>query len=327
MKRWIIAVAGLTLSQALSLPANSAEQWQAYTYWGSPTTISAVGFRKLTDDIQAASNGALTVKFNLGGSLSIAGSNISEAVGDDVVQIADDAFFQGTLPGAGLLSLPFLIHNIDEMQKAVAIVRPYAEKKYKEHGVTLLGNYVYSPQVLFSRGSVTSLADIDGKKYRVTSPEQSAFVKAFGGIPVNLTSAAVPAALERGLVDGILTSPSGGAMAWKEMLKSSYRLGVNYPVSWIIVNTKRFDALKPEIQNRIKELVSAEMPKLTQELQGSDTSLNAEFSKGGMRITDEKEADRRAAQAKMTGMWHAWAKERGPEVVELLKQVRSALNR
>jgi TRAP-type C4-dicarboxylate transport system substrate-binding protein len=304
-----------------------AEQWQAYTYWGSPTVVAAVGFKKLTEDIQTLSDGALTIKFNLGGSLSIAASNINSAVSDDIVQIADDAYYQGAIPSGGLLQLPFLIRDIAEVNKVVGILRPTIERDYAKRGVTVLGYYAYPPQVFWSRGAVTSLAQISGKKYRVSSPEQGDFIKAFGGLPVTLGSADVPAALERGVVDGVLTASAGGVLAWKELLKSSYHIGVNFPVAWIIANTDRFKALSPDLQAKIHETVQQDLDKLTVDLQSDDASITQRLSGEGVTITPASEADEAAAREKMTSAWESWAKARGPESVDLLKQVRAALGR
>ena len=64
----------------------------------------------------------------------------------------------------------------------------------------------------------------------------------------------LPAALERGIVDGILTASAGGILAWKELLKSSYTMGVNHPVGFIIVNTERFKKLSPDLQTKVRAL-------------------------------------------------------------------------
>ena len=220
--RWTLrtvlcATAALAAFSSASVPTRAADNWQAYTYWGTPTVVASRGFRKLTEDIEQLSAGELKIKFNLGGTLSINAININAAVSDDIVQIADDAFFHGSIPIAGLSALPFLVHGVDDMTKLMAIVRPLAERDYAKKGVTMLGYFAYPPQVFWFRGDLTSLSDIKGRKIRVTSAEQGEVIKNFGGTPVQLGSADVPAALERGIVDGILTASAGGIAAWKEV--------------------------------------------------------------------------------------------------------------
>src|SRR4051812_18418026 len=185
----LFAAAALTSFSSVSVPASAADNWQAYTYWGTPTVVASRNFRKLTEDIEQLSAGELKIKFNLGGTLSINAININAAVSDDIVQIADDAFFHGSLPIGGLSALPFLVHGVDEMATLMTIVRPLVERDYAKKGVTMLGYFAYPPQVFWFRNDLTSLADVKGRKIRVTSAEQGEVIKSFGGTPVQLGSA------------------------------------------------------------------------------------------------------------------------------------------
>jgi TRAP-type C4-dicarboxylate transport system substrate-binding protein len=319
-----IASAGLA---ALPAPAFAVDNWQAYTYWGTPNVIASRNFRKLTEEIEQISNGALKMKFNLGGTLSINAININSAVADDIVQIATDAYYHGSVPIAGISALPFLVRGVDDMNKVMTIVRPLAERDFAKKGVTVLGWYAYPPQVFWFRGNVSSLADVKNRKIRVTSAEQGEVIKSFGGTPVQLGSADVPAALERGIVDGILTASAGGINAWKELLKSSYGMGVNYPVSYIIANTERFKKLSPDLQTKIKDLVNKTMTEQTLELQREDVELRKKFGSEGITMHDVKADEMAQAEATMKPFWDTWAKSRGPEAVSTLAEVRKALGR
>jgi TRAP-type C4-dicarboxylate transport system substrate-binding protein len=323
----LLAAAALTALSAPVVPARAADNWQAYTYWGTPTVVASRNFRKLTEDIEQLSAGELKIKFNLGGTLSINAININAAVSDDIVQIADDAFFHGSIPIAGLSALPFLIHGSDEMTKLMAIVRPLAERDYAKKGVTVLSYFTYPAQVFWFRGDVKSLADIKERKVRVSSGEQGEAVKSFGGTPVTLGSADVPAALERGTVDGILTASAGGILAWKELLKSSYTMGVNHPVGFIIVNTERFKKLPADMQTKIRDLAGRAMADQTAELQREDIELRKKFAAEGITMHEVKPEEMAQAEAAMKPFWESWAKARGPEAVETLAAVRKALGR
>ena len=323
----LFAAVTLAAFDLSSVPARAADNWQAYTYWGTPTVVASRNFRKLTEEIEQTSGGELKVKFNLGGTLSINAININAAVSDDIVQIADDAYYHGTIPIAGISALPFLVTSIDDMNKLMTIVRPLAERDYAKKGVTVLGWFSYPPQVFWFRGNVTSLAEVKGRKVRVTSAEQGEVIKSFGGTPVQLGSADVPAALERGIVDGILTASAGGILAWKELLKSSYTMGVNYPVGFIIANTERFKKLSPALQTRMRDLVTKTMNDQTAELQREDVELRKKFGAEGITMHEVKAEEMTQAEATMKPYWETWAKARGPEAVSTLAEVRKALGR
>ena len=325
-----LKAATLTAILGASIQAGSAlavENWQAYTFWGTPTVVGSKGFRKLVDNIEQASAGELKIKFNLGGTLGINATNINSAVNDDIVQIADDAFYQGSVPVATLALLPMLVRNVDEMGKVMEVVWPLAERDYAKKGVTALGYYVYPPQVFWFRGNVASLADIKGRKVRITSAEQGAMVRGFGGTPVQLTSAEVPSALERGVVDGILTASSGGVLAWKEMLKSSYGMGINYHVSYIVANSARLQKLPPALQARVRELARRDLADMTAELQREDGELRKRFSAEGITMNTPKAEEMAQAEKLSREVWAQWTKGHGAEATQALEQVRKALGR
>ena len=232
----LLAVAASTFS----LPAHAAEKWNLYVY-NAVSTVSAVrGLNKVTEEIEKETGGALSVRLHLGGSLPINTTTITPAVSDDVVQMGDDGYFLGNIPIGGVLRLPMLIQSLDEYQKAAAIMDPYLEKAFDRKGVIVLGQYLYPYQVAYSSKKLTSLADIKGQKIRVSSPEQGEFIKRLGGVPVTIGAPEVPSALDRGVVDGVLTASTGGGNIWKDLLKFNYRLGINYFNSVVIVNKERF---------------------------------------------------------------------------------------
>jgi TRAP-type C4-dicarboxylate transport system substrate-binding protein len=181
--------------------------------------------------------------------------------------------------------------------------------------------------VAYSSKKLNSLADIKGQKIRVTSPEQSEFVKRLGGVPVTIGAPEVPSALDRGVVDGVLTANSGGGNVWKDLLKYNYRIGINYFNSVIIVNKERFNKLAPDVQAKVRRIVHDNMPLITGAMQVEEEALTRKFADEGMVITREARADVDQGRKIMAPYWEEWAKSKGPEAVEALKKVRAALGR
>lgn len=321
----VLALAGSPL--AVATRAHAADNWQAYTFWGSPTVAAARGFRKIVTDMEEMSGGELKIKFNLGGTLSINAANIASSISDDVIQLADDSFYAGAIPVAALATLPFLTNSVDEVNKVMTVVRPIAERDYGKRGIVVLGYYIYPPQVFWFRGNVTSLEQVKGRKLRVSTAEQGDFLKRIGATPVQVTSAEVPAALERGIVDGVLTASAGGILAWKDLLKSSYQLGVNYHVSYIIANAARFQKLPADMQAKLRALVNKNCNELSAELQRDDGELRQKFVADGMTMTAATDKDRAAAAVLAKETADAWAKSRGQEAVDSLAKARALLGR
>ena len=325
--RATLAALAAALGLATALPAAAAEQWNLYVY-NAVSTVSAVkGLTRVTEEIEKETGGALTVRLHLGGSLPINTTTITPAVSDDVVQMGDDGYFLGNVPIGGVLRLPMLIQSLDEYRKAAAIMEPYLQKAFERKGVVVLGQYLYPYQVAYSSKKLTSLADIKGQKIRVTSPEQSEFIRRLGGVPVTIGAPEVPSALERGVTDGVLTANSGGGNVWKDLLKYNYRIGINYFNSVVIANKERFNKLPPDVQAKLRRIVQDNMPLITSAMQAEEEVLTKKFADGGMLVTPESRADVEQGMKLMAGYWDEWAKSKGPEAVEALKKVRTALGR
>jgi len=322
-----MSILAFALSSRGLTAAAAAENWDLYIYNPVATVAAVKGMNVIIEQIEKETNGELKVRLHLGGSLPINTTNITQAVSDDVVQMGDDGYFTGNVPIAGILRLPMLIRTREEYAKAAAVVDPYLEAAFGKKGLVVLGQYLYPFQVAYSRNKLTSLADFKGQKIRVTSPEQGEFIKRLGAVPVTLGAPEVPSALDRGVVDGVLTANTGGGNTWKDLLKFNYRLGVNYFNSVVIANKDRFAKLPPDVQAKVKTIVKDNMPLITSAMENDEDNLTKKFAEGGMTITEASKADQDEAAKIVASFWDDWARTKGPDAANAVKQVRAALGR
>jgi TRAP-type transport system periplasmic protein len=327
MTRRHAIMAGAAAGMLTAAQGQAATTWQAYTYNPVGTVAAVVGFKRLIDGIEKASNGAYAINLHLGGSLPIAGNNITQAVSQNVIQLADDGFATGNIPIVGVLRLPMLLLSLDEMLKAMAILKPYLDRAYASKGIVVLGQYSYPFQVIWGRKKITSLADIKGLKLRVTSVEEGEFVRQFGGTSITMNPADVPAALDRGVVDGVLTASSGGGVTWKDLLHWRYAFPTSLVNSTFVIN-KNVDArLPPTLRDALPGIGEEAAQWTTHEMQRQEDQITADMAKGGMVITAATPADITLAVSKMTAFWSQWANAHGPEAVEVLGKIRAAVGR
>jgi TRAP-type C4-dicarboxylate transport system substrate-binding protein len=307
--------------------AAQVQTWTAYTYNPAATVPPAKALAKLCEDMEKATNGQLVIKSHLGGSLPIQVTNITQAVSDNVVQLGDDGFFQGNVPIGGVMRLPMLINSPEEFAQAGKVMQPFLEAAYAKKGVLILGYYAYPLQVAWSRRKLTTLDELKGMKMRTTSPEQSEFVRRFGGIPVTIGAPEVPSALDRGIVEGVFTAASGGGRIWKDLLKFAYDIGPNYFDSLIIVNKEAFEKLPADTQAKLRAAAVEAAAWNTRELAKDEGEVRAQLKATGMTITAVNPADVKAGIEKLTPYWDEWAKQRGPDAVAALGKVRAMLGR
>src|SRR5581483_10370932 len=237
-------------------PSRAAEQWNFYMHQSAPNFATSRGAKLFTEEIEKATNGELKVRLHLSGTLQINASNITQAVGENVVQIGDDLFNSGNITVAGIPRLPMLIQSYEDFAKADAVLKPYIEKQFGQKGSTVLASYTYPMQFIWGRKKIESLDDIKGLKLRVAQPEQGEFVRRFGGTSITMSAPEVPSALDRGVVDGIFTA-GVGAVLWKDLLKYGYVLIVNVNNSYFIANTEAFDKLSPDLQAKLRQVAES----------------------------------------------------------------------
>jgi TRAP-type C4-dicarboxylate transport system substrate-binding protein len=326
MQRSLRLLAAL-VALACATPGRAAETWDCYTYIPNAQVIAAHNLETMLAEINDGAKGELAIRMHLGGTLSINAANITTAVSDDVIQIADDTQYIGSIPVAGVLRLPLLASDHEEYARAYDVLRPYIEAALAKKGVTVLASYSYPAQVLWGRRKIESLADLKGLKIRVTSPEQAEFVKRYGAIAITLGTSEVPASLDRGIIDGVITAASGAGYLWRDLLKYNYGLGTNFSDSLIIVNAERFDKLPPALQATLRAVTTKAAAQTTADMQREETVLTQKMKDAGMVVTPARAEDAAEARTRMAPYWDEWARTKNSTARGALAKVRASLGR
>lgn len=322
--RLLAALAAGVLALA---PAFAADTFNFYVYSPVTTSPTVQGQTAMVNQIEKDTNGQLTIKLHLGGSLPIAATNITSSVGDNVVQLGDDTFMTGIIPLGEALRLPRLFRTHQEASIALKIMEPYMQRAYDKRGVLMLAAYIYPEQVIWSKPKIASLADLRNKKIRVTAPSQGVFLRMFGASPVTLGTAEVAAALERSVIEGVVTASSGAAFIFKDLLKYNYRLNLGYGQSYLIVNKEAFQKLPPATQAILRSNAEKAYKAIDDQLVAEDAAMTEKLKAGGIIVVAASAADDAEAERQSKGYWDEWAKKTGPEAVEMLKKIRDALGR
>ena len=134
-KRMSRPVAGLAVTALLTIltvapgeHAGAAENWNFYMHQSAPNFATSRGAKMLAEEIEKATGGELKVRLHLSGTLQISPSNITQAVGENVVQMGDDLFNSGNIPVAGIPRLPMLVQSYEDFTKASEVLRPASRR-------------------------------------------------------------------------------------------------------------------------------------------------------------------------------------------------------
>ncbi len=150
--------------------------------------------------------------------------------------------------------------DIATLKKNLAAFRPYLEKSLREqHGVEILAVYVYPAQVLFCKRALASLADLQGRRVRVSSATQADFLSALGAIPVLVGFAQILPNMASGNTDCAITgSMSGNLLGLHEVTTHMHTLPVTWGLAVFGANLAAWQALPGDL----RAILLREIPRL-----------------------------------------------------------------
>ncbi len=154
--------------------------------------------------------------------------------------------------------------DIASLRKAVASFRPYLKKSlHEQYNIELLGIYTYPAQVIFCQKPLASLADVKGRRVRVSSATGADFIRGLGGTPVITEYSEVMRNMASGNTECAVTAAkSGNSIGLHEKTTQLYNLPVTWGLSVFAANNNAWHAIHPEL----RALLERELPNLEQRI-------------------------------------------------------------
>ena len=218
------------------------------------------------------------------------------------------------------------------LRRSVAAYRPHVEALLRErYGIELLAVYTYPAQVTFCNRPLASLADLAGRRVRISSASQADLVRALGGTPVQTAFADIVASLRKGNIDCAITGTmSGNTIGLHEVTSHILDLPITWGLAAFVANGQAWKNLSPEVKTVLRrelpELESAiwsESERETQEGIACNTGTSDCITgrKGNMTLVRASAADlRRRQELLVQTVLPAWFKRCGPACVQLWNQ-------
>lgn len=163
-------------------------------------------------------------------------------------------------PLLGLLDLPGASPDGVTLRHAVQALRPQlAEHLRRRHGLELLAVYAYPAQVLFCKQGFGGLADLAGRRVRVSSAPQGELVEALGGQATMGRFADMVAQMRAGQIDCAITGTmSGNTVGLHEVTRHLHALPINWGVSLFVAHQPSWAGLPPAL----RQLLQRQLPVL-----------------------------------------------------------------
>jgi len=280
---------------------------------------------QMAAEVAKHTQGTLTIAINPGGKVLYPGQASLDAVRNKTVPLTfvNSAFLQSIDPDLGFLNLPFTITDQLMAKPGVAegvlgLVRSYVEPRGLKVFAVMRGADTI---VIFKNRQVRTPDDMKGLRIRVAGPGvYQDIVRSLGAAPVVFPAIEMGAALARGAMDGIITSPGGWGKNVQDAPSASLVPGLLFYTYFLIADKAWFDALPATEQKALAESARASVTQKWGEMQADDARLVAELVSRGATYTAVP-ADAVAAWRERTaGVTREFAARR-PEVMGRLKAV------
>jgi TRAP-type C4-dicarboxylate transport system substrate-binding protein len=312
-------LAGLTICLSTTA-AIAADKWDMPTPYGDGTHQTQVA-RSFAEEVNANSNGKLTIKVHSGGSL-IKHPEIHRAVKSRQVQIGE--VFIGRLgnisPVFKLDNIPFLATNFDSAEKLYKASKATLNEELAKDKLMLLYTSPWPAQDLYSNKPINSLSDLAGLKMRAYSPTTSRLADLMGTTPVNIPFSDVAQAFTTNAIDAMVTSPSTGvnSQSW-DYISHFTTINAWIPKNMMFVNKRIFDRLDDDTKKVILTAAANAEKKgwaLGRQLAVEHTDMLRE---NGMKVsppTAELDAALRKIGDTMVNEWLEEAGDRGKSIID-----------
>jgi len=199
------------------------------------------------------------------------------------------AMWTGLVPSLGVQEMPFFYKDRDHFFRAMISpgVRKILDKDFENKGVKILFWMDYGYSALIGKKPIRTLEEFKGKRIRVFGEISAEFIKALGGAPLFLSVGEIYMALQRGTIDGVLTSTcSVDERKFWEVAKyfTLIKVGEFHDQPAVLMNLKKYQELPPDLQKLVMEASNeAQAWGLDASLKDTDQCLD-NLRKKGMEI-------------------------------------------
>lgn len=218
------------------------------------------------------------------------------------------------------------------LKRSVGAFRPYLAKMLRErYGIELLALYVYPAQVTYCTKPLRSLAELSGRRVRISGSSQADWVTALGAIPVQTGFAEIVANVRSGNIDCAITGTmSGNTIGLDKVTSHIFTMPINWGVGAFVANGEAWNALPDELRAllrrelpKLEEAIWAEAAKETGEGIACNTGASSctDGRRGNMTEVREAPADaRRRAEILVQNVLPGWTRRCGPQCAPVWNQ-------
>ncbi|MFC3614808.1 TRAP transporter substrate-binding protein [Lutimaribacter marinistellae] len=325
MKKMTTLLATAATTAALAAPA-TAEKWDMPMAYSASNFHSATG-AEFAKCVTTGTGGEIEIVTHPSGSL-FPGAQIKRAIQTGQVPIGERLLSGHQNENAlfGFDSVPFLATSFDDSAKLWEAAKEPMTELLASQNLTLLYSVPWPPQGLYFKNEVTSVADMEGIKFRSYNNATSRLAELTGMLPVTIEAAEISQAFATGVADAMVSSGSTGydRKVW-ESLNYFYEVDAWLPRNYVMVNSQTWEGVSEANQNVIRGC--AELAEYAGNWRSKEyTSFTLQgLRDGGMTVGPASEQmvnELKEIGVTMTDEWLESAGEQGAAIVEAFKAMQ-----
>jgi len=329
VRMFAVAVAAVMLFGGSAIAKTT---WDFYSFLPVSHPV-VVHYQKFADDVRKRTNGELEIVVRPAGELPYSPTEGIRVFGRGQVPIGgmNAAFIQGSAPLLNIFGLPFLVQTYEDYDKAWKAIGPTQAEMLKKEGIVLLGHFSWPPQEIWGTGNApSSMAGVAGLKIRTSSPHQTAMLTRMKASGITIATAEVPVALQRGVVNGVMTAGyNARGSKWGEFLDWGYLLHEHMAgPHYVVANERAFNRLSAELQGQLRDEAEKLGARIHADMNNNESSaLKDLVATYNITLVEPSAADRKQMLDMMVPYWEEWAKQQGAEGERQLAILRKAMGR
>ena len=195
-----------------------------------------------SDTVKTLGAGKVTATLNSVTDINAQPSDALQLVSQGTFDMANMVanYGSGDIPTLDGFDLAGVATSVETIQKVLAAYEPAAEAALqKRYRLNLLGAGMSGAQTFFCRGDIKSIEDLKGKKVRVSSSTLAELVQGLGAAPVTMAFGELVPALQRGVIDCVITGTmSGNTAKLYEVSDTMFTLIAGWAPTIQVINTK-----------------------------------------------------------------------------------------
>lgn len=220
-----------------------------------------------------------------------------------------------------LSSLPFLAPTAADARRLYDAAKPAYEKLYAARGQKLLYVSPWPPSGIWSAAPVSDVEALRALKIRTYDSTGTEIFKHVGATAQTISFADLPARMESGQINAVLSSGDGGAARklW-DKLKNFSEIGYAIPLSLTAVNLEAYNRLDADTRAAVDAAAAETSEHQWQAMRGRVEQNYARMREQGMRIASPAAAPvidmLRDAGTAALGDWQKRAGADGQKILE-----------